>query len=313
MATVEDSSLNIGSNLLREDVKYGQEHDLQTLSIYARRFPQGEKPATGAVSEPVTNSSKIWVIYIHGGAWRDPLVTASSILPTINRLLNSSVEFKILSFASIDYRLSSHPSFPQDSSSVPKHTYRNAKHPDHLQDVCSALSYLQSKCSIEDQYLLVGHSCGATLAMQILMGKELLHSWGVPYESLNFKLPKYVLGVAGIYDLRLLRDTHPHPAYNEFLTEAFGSNERMWDEVSPARFPNFEEFGKCGKILAFATSKDDELVGGNQLDVMVENAQGNDGGIVMKNLKNMLKGAHDETWATGDLADAIKVVLDLVN
>ncbi|KAI9641765.1 Kynurenine formamidase [Ciborinia camelliae] len=313
MATIEDSSLDAASNLLREDVKYAQEHDLQTLSIYSARHHEDVKPLTGAISKPTTNSSKIRVIYIHGGAWRDPLVTSSSILPTINRLLSSSIECKIASFVSINYRLSSHPSFPQDSSSVPKHTYRNAKHPDHIWDVCSALSYLQSKHSIEDQYLLVGHSCGATLAMQILMGKEFLHSCGIPYESLDFKLPRYVLGVAGIYDLRLLRDTHSHPAYNEFLTEAFGSNEKVWDEVSPARFSNFDEFGKSGKVLAFATSRNDELVDEEQIDVMMRNVQDIDGGVVVKNLKNMLKGAHNEIWETGDLADAIDEILHLSN
>ncbi|RAL59619.1 hypothetical protein DID88_006478 [Monilinia fructigena] len=285
MAIIKGLPSNDDSNLLREDVKYGQEHDLQTLSIYRRKSPENEKPLMGAVSESTTNSTRIWIIYIHGGAWRDPLVTSSCILPTANRLLHSSFESKVFSFASINYRLSSHPSFPQDSSSVPKHTYRNAKHPDHIQDICSALSYLQSKYSIQDKYLLFGHSCGATLAMQILMGKEFLNSCGIPYESLSFNLPKYFLGVAGIYDLRLLRDKNPHPAYNDFLTQAFGSNEEVWDEVSPARFPNFEEFGKSGKILAFATSRDDELVDEKQIDVMLENAQNVGGGVVVQNLK----------------------------
>ncbi|ESZ91525.1 hypothetical protein SBOR_8096 [Sclerotinia borealis F-4128] len=311
MATVEDSSLNIGSNLLKEeDVKYAQEHDLQTLSIYWPKHPDDDETLTNAISEPTTKlSKKIWVIYIHGGAWRDPRVTSSSILPSINRLLSSSISSKIASFASINHRLSSHPSFPQNSSSVPNHAYRNAKHPDHIQDVCSALSYLQSKYSIEDRYLLVGHSSGATLAMQILMGREFLHSCGIPYESLSFKLPRYVLGVAGIYDVRLLRDTYS--AYNEFITRAYGPNERVWDEVSPARFPNFEEFGKSGKVLAFATSSGDELVDEKQIDHMVKNVQGIGGEVVVKNLKNMLKGTHNKLWETGDLADAIAEVLAL--
>ncbi|TGO23622.1 hypothetical protein BPAE_0126g00050 [Botrytis paeoniae] len=310
MTNLDDPSVNAPADFLREDVKYAQEHDLQTLSIFSTRHSKDDKSLTGAVGEPSTTSSKIWVIYIHGGAWRDPLVTSSSFIPTINSLVASSVESKIASFASINYRLSSHPSFPQDSSSVPRHEYRNAKHPDHLQDICSGLSYLQSKYSIEDQYLLVGHSCGATLAMQILMGKEYLHSCGILDEHLNFKLPRYVLGVAGIYDLRLLRDTNPHPAYNEFLTQAFGSDEKIWDEVSPAKFSSFEEFGKTGKILAFATSPDDELVDEIQIDVMVKNVHGINGGVVVKNLKNHLKGTHNKIWETGNLANAIVEVLN---
>lgn len=147
--------------------------------------------------------------------------------------------------------------------------------------------------------------------MQVAMGKKFLHSCGIPYESLNFDLPRYVLGGAGIYDLRLLRDTNSHPAYNEFITGAFGSNEKVWDELSPARSPNFEEFSKSGKVLAFATSPYDDLVDEKQIDVMLKNVQGIGGGIVVKDLKNMLNGAHDEIWETGNLADAIEVVLDL--
>ncbi|KAF7948001.1 hypothetical protein EAE96_009069 [Botrytis aclada] len=310
MTNLNDPSINASVDFLREDVKYAQEHDLQTLSIFSTRPIKDEKSLTETVGESSTTPSKIWVIYIHGGAWRDPLVTSSSFIPTINCLVASSIESKVASFASINYRLSSHPSFPQDSSSVPRHEYRNAKHPDHIQDICSALSYLQSEHSIEDQYLLVGHSCGATLAMQISMGKEYLHSCGIPDEQLNFKFPRYVLGVAGIYDLRLLRDTNPHPAYNEFLTQAFGSDEKIWDEASPAKFSNFEEFGKSRKILAFATSPDDELVDEIQIDVMGKNVNGINGGVMVKNLKNHLKGTHDKIWETGNLADAIVEVLN---
>ncbi|KAF7865599.1 uncharacterized protein EAF02_010022 [Botrytis sinoallii] len=309
MTNQDDPSVNTPVDFLREDVKYAEEHDLQTLSIFTKQT-RDDKLLMG-VGEPFTTPSKIWVIYIHGGAWRDPLETSSSFIPTMNSLVTSSVESKIASFASINYRLSSHPSFPQDSSSIPKHEYRNAKHPDHLKDICSALSYLQSKYSIEDQYLLLGHSCGATLSMQISMGKEYLHSCGIPDEQLNFKLPRYVLGVAGIYDLRLLRQTHPDPAYNQFLTQAFGSDEQLWDEVSPAKYSTFEEFEKSGKILAFATSPDDELVDEIQIDVMLRNLHGING-VVVKNLKNHLKGTHNKIWETGNLAHAIVEVLNLL-
>ncbi|APA13178.1 hypothetical protein sscle_10g079480 [Sclerotinia sclerotiorum 1980 UF-70] len=306
MAIAELPSLDAGEHLLREEVRYAQEHDLQTLSVYS---PRHSRVVAGDVSDSIATSSKIWIIYIHGGAWRDPLVTSSSFVPTINRLLSSSIKSKIASFVSINYRLSAHSSFPQDSSSVPKHTYRNAKHPDHLQDICSALSYLQSKYSIEDQYMLVGHSCGATLALQVLRGEEYARSCGISCESLKFKLPQYFLGAAGIYNLRLLRDTHPHPAYNEFLTEAFGGDEKAWDEVSPARFPYFMGIGGKKKVLAFATSPDDELVDEIQIDVMVKSVQGVADGVVVKNLKGILKGTHNKIWETGNLAVAIEELL----
>jgi phospholipase C len=82
----------------------------------------------------------------------------------------------------------------------------------------------------------------------------------------DFSSPEVVVGVAGIYDLRLLRNQNSHPTYQEFLVAAFGDEESMWDLASPARQP-FPPW-KVGKLIVLVTSSGDELVDPTQIDVM---------------------------------------------
>lgn len=62
MSVSDDSAVNAHVDFLREDVKYAQEHDLQTLSIFNTRHSKDDRPLTGASGEPSTTSSKIWVM-----------------------------------------------------------------------------------------------------------------------------------------------------------------------------------------------------------------------------------------------------------
>jgi hypothetical protein len=75
----------------------------------------------------------------------------------------------IAGYASIDYRLSAHPAYPQDAGNTPKTSLREARHPDHLDDVCSAIVFLMDKFDFGSNYILVGHSCGASLSFQAVM------------------------------------------------------------------------------------------------------------------------------------------------
>lgn len=102
--------------------------------------------------------------FIHGGAWRDPLVDATSFKPTVDIL--SASESGVVGFASINYRLSRYPNHGTKPSS-PEDPSRNAEHPDHLNDVTRALIFLEKIYGISGRYLLAGHSCGATLAFQV--------------------------------------------------------------------------------------------------------------------------------------------------
>ncbi|KFY42270.1 hypothetical protein V494_02489, partial [Pseudogymnoascus sp. VKM F-4513 (FW-928)] len=72
--------------------------------------------------------------------------------------------------------------------------------------------------------MLVGHSCGATLAFQVPItapGGEAL------------PVPRCILGSEGIYDIPSLVARNSHPAYREFVTAAFGDDESAWVAASP--------------------------------------------------------------------------------
>ena len=62
---------------------------LQNFSLWVPA-PVGSKP-DDIPSPTILPSSEqgIWIIYIHGGAWRDPLVTASSITSTVTSLVTN--------------------------------------------------------------------------------------------------------------------------------------------------------------------------------------------------------------------------------
>ncbi|KAI7696864.1 hypothetical protein KC353_g17306, partial [Hortaea werneckii] len=109
----------------RQNVKYSNHSALNTLDYYIPRRPS-------------TADHQLWIIYIHGGAWRDPEIDSTSFTKAQNLLLQSRETDQIAGFASINYRLSPYPSHPQ-SPSDPSDPARNAHHPDHLNDILDAL------------------------------------------------------------------------------------------------------------------------------------------------------------------------------
>lgn len=180
----------------------------------------------------------------------------------------------------------------------------------------AALAFLQSKYGFKDRYILIGHSCGATLAFQSVMGNlpGVDINTGAGETIIN---PKAIVGVEGIYDLRLLRDNNrQYSAYEEFLPGAFGSDEDVWDAVSPARVSGtagFRDSWEEGKLAVLAHSVDDELVDFAQIDAMAEGLKvWEEGGrerrvVVLRDLH----GLHDEVWSKGEeLARAISVAVE---
>jgi acetyl esterase/lipase len=170
------------------------------------------------------------------------------------------VQAHVAAFASIDYRLSPHPNFPQDSNDTPESQLRAAKHPDHLQDVQAALKFLQDKHAFGEKYILIGHSCGATLAFQTVMNRvneETLSTTRIPK-------PIAIVGVCGIYDLRLLRDDFKqYESVGEFIKGAYGDNEEVWDQVSPARVIDSDGVASgwsTGQVAVVASSRNDSLI-----------------------------------------------------
>jgi hypothetical protein len=133
--------------------------------------------------------------------------------------------------------------------------------------------------------------------------------------------PTAIVGVAGIYDLRRLRDMHPGiDAYREFIEGAFGADELLWDAVSPAQMAGsrgVEGGWRSGRLAVLAQSKDDGLVDGSQVEAMEEVLRRwekveprlpvNELSTKERRVRVLsISGEHDEAWEKGDqLAHAV--------
>ncbi len=276
---------------------YSDETYLNTVEVCLPRQPSG------------ADSDRFWIIYVHGGAWRDPEINAASFKHTKQILLSSKVAEKIAGYASINYRLSPYPSHPTDPSN-PADPARNAVHPDHINDVLTAILYLQEKYKFEDRYILVGHSCGATLAMQVGMKRY----WGSQYEStyaleLNVVPPVAIVGLEGIYDIPALVKNHEHiPVYRDFVQNAFGP--AGWDAASPSNGDFIESWSE-GQLMVLAHSPEDSLVEAEQPEMMKDalTRQGWANGTTRTVQTLELHGEHDEIWKSGEAAKAIELAL----
>ncbi|RMY39292.1 hypothetical protein D0865_12861 [Hortaea werneckii] len=306
----------------RQNVKYSNHSALNTLDYYIPRRPS-------------TADHQLWIIYIHGGAWRDPEIDSTSFTKAQNLLLQSRETDQIAGFASINYRLSPYPSHPQ-SPSDPSDPARNAHHPDHLNDILDALRHLQDTFSFGTRYLLVGHSCGATLAFQLAMMQHQHQQQSNPSPltppDAVVPPPLALLTVEGLYDLPALVAYHSDsPIYSHLITNAFGPNPEDWARASPTTLspspvqvpPAHQQQAETWPtLIVLAHSRQDELVEWQQVDLMhaalksrgfdeVGRGVGGDGGRRLKLIE--LDGAHDDVWREGgELARAVGETLQVV-
>lgn len=193
--------------------------------------------------------------FLHGGAWHDPEITAAFAENAATVLQRSKVSAAIDGITSINYRISprtTHPVLPSD----PADGGRQAVHPDHVNDVVSGIQYLQRRFQFGDRYVLVGHPCGATLAYQTLIWKA--------HDASAYIAPQAIVGLAGLYDLVLLRDMDPEPIMcQEFLGAAFGLDEGVWRDQSPASFDH-EKLWPTERLAVLAICLKDEYVSPQQ-------------------------------------------------
>ncbi|OBT81515.1 hypothetical protein VE02_09753 [Pseudogymnoascus sp. 03VT05] len=220
----------------------GEATELSTVDVWL--------PAT---NNDGNNPDGIWIVFIHGGAWRDPLIDSTSFKLTISILSQTPTPATapIAGYASINYRLSPYPSHPS-SPSVPGDASRAAKHPEHLDDVTTALLFLEKEYRIAGRYLLAGHSCGATLAFQLP---------GTTAEGGKLPLPLGILGSEGIYDIPSLVERNQHPFYREFVVSAFGDSESTWwSSASPRLAAPGSKLWEKTPVLLISHSEEDEYV-----------------------------------------------------
>ncbi|KAF4632550.1 hypothetical protein G7Y89_g5580 [Cudoniella acicularis] len=237
---------------------------------------------------------KVWVIFIHGGAWRDPEVDSKAFRPAISVLESSKSMSAIAGFASINYRLSPYPTNARNPSK-PGDLSRNVHHPEHLLDVGHALQYLDEHYGIANNYVLVGHSAGAALAFQ-------LHQSYFP-EPLPH--PSCVLGIAGIYDFEAFVEAHKEiSACQEIMENAFPARS-TWEQASPnkSQLPGLALWEQA-KTVVISYSNQDELVENGQASLMLERAS-----TISKAAERVhelkTSGKHDEIWQGGSILAAL--------
>ncbi|KAK2589732.1 hypothetical protein QQS21_012589 [Conoideocrella luteorostrata] len=278
------SSAACTNNLRYSTHQYG-DHALQCVGVWQH----------AARAKRLENRTGYWIIFIHGGAWLDPRNTLEDFIPSIRKMMSSRYmqSSAIRAFASIDYRLSPSRAFPQDPITTPNPELRAARHPDHIMDVHAALKMLQEEYELSNNYILVGHSAGATLAFQLLMGETVLYHQHRPPSIL---LPVAIIAVSGIYDLVGLEERH-RGEYTRFIQGAFGHNKETWARVSPATFSgNFMECWNQGIRAILAHSPDDSLIDHVEIDAM--SAKLARDGVEVSTIRD-LTGDHDFVWQDG--------------
>ncbi|KAI1618446.1 Alpha/Beta hydrolase protein [Exophiala viscosa] len=286
-----DTRFNTSNNVQTKATRhqYAQDNILQSYDLY---IPENA-PSQG-----------YWIIYIHGGYFRDPKVTSTSFLPALALLASSSVANEVAGYASVNYRLSKHERYPQDETTTPAYELRNALWPEHFDDVRAAIAHLQRKYSFGSKYLLVGHSVGATMALLYTLGAITRTETEIPPPRIV--PPAAVLGVSGIYHFEALHKSFP--AYIDITRNAIPNPQ---DQVmaSPAIRPT-SEFRT--KAIILAHSRDDGLVDWQQVELMKRlfERKPHEGGTVKSVRVVEIHGKHNEIWEKGtELARAIEEAL----
>ncbi|RLV94704.1 Kynurenine formamidase [Spathaspora sp. JA1] len=237
------------------------------------------------------------LVYIHGGGWRDPNNTYDDFQEVIQRQLDMGLR-KNCNFFSINYRLS-----PE------------VKHPFHLIDVMDALHQMEIFCGGKIRNVsIVGHSVGATLALQLL---DYCQIYRTGFQNLGLPSPNNVVKcdiqfdnivfLDGIYDVvELLKE---YPSYSAFVNEAFPSEQSirgatMLSMCEPQPIPSFIQESTQFIIIQ---SVQDELLSRKQTQLLVDYfiSIGREVTVRFGNL-----GQHEQVYRSG-LAEELNRFLDL--
>ncbi len=270
------------SVVVAKDVPYfPHANRLQNLSIYLPHTAEtSDLIGTSATFLPSSDPRPLlprYHVHIHGGAWRDPQLTSSSIEPAVAHAFTASDgSAPLLAVASINYTISQFPTRATLAYDTIKDHHldpaREAVHPQHVSDVLRGLDLLRSFDLTDQSYILSGHSCGATLAFQcILQPPQHYGLENVPEPP----APAALLGLNGLYDLPALVNglgashIHLRDEYEMLLSTAFGADEGTWSAASPACFDPADiadrvRDGKAPRLVVLDQSTEDQLVPMNQ-------------------------------------------------
>ncbi|EMR11058.1 hypothetical protein PNEG_00656 [Pneumocystis murina B123] len=224
----------------------------------------------------IDDSSNLWVIYIHGGAWRDVKHDSKDGHALINFLRSQFYRQTKVVYASINYRLSPH-----------------VVHPEHLNDIKEAIAFLKKSYKLS-RCILIGHSAGATLGIQYFM---------LDNEAKN--IVYCIICVEGIYDL--LELVNEYPSYEDFVKLAFGDYRQDWIVASPSYLvSNYLGSSACKIILI--QSEEDELLSMRQTNIMAKAISHIQNPNITFSLKKV-KGKHFDVIKNDDFFYIIKEVV----
>ena len=299
---------------------------LQSLNIYLPLNgvtealvgrPVEALPAAGAFG-PVR-----FQVHVHGGAWRDPMLDASSIEAAAALTFASPGASPLVAIASLNYTLTqfpNHPGAPYDAvADCHADPAREAVHPQHVRDVLDGLALLQTLGLDDGSFVLSAHSCGACIALQAVMAGPA--AFGLT-DAAEPPVPAAFVGINGLYDLPGLvlglgpaHEVNGHD-YRVMLANAFGPDDRVWAAASPARLPPAAiaervAQGKAPRLAYLAQSPDDQLVPMEQLRRLTGNLRRVDG---LQVHEGRCGGKHSEPWQRGViLRDAVGEALRLLD
>ncbi|KAH6668761.1 hypothetical protein B0J14DRAFT_150003 [Halenospora varia] len=299
----------------------------QTLNIYLPKAVENQKligtPVTSLPSPDDKSLLPYWHIHVHGGAWRDPNLTASSIEPTVAYEFSpDNASFPIVAIASINYTLSPFPTHPIQPYDPVKDNHldlsREALHPQHVRDVLAGFQFLESMGLKDDSYILSGHSAGACLCSQAIF--QPAEYWAT--DSAPPPRPAAFLGLNGLYDLPALVDglgaSHQHlkDAYENLLGYAFGTDKSKWPAASSTRFELSQldrqrVEGRAPRLVVLDQSKEDQPVPMNQAERLEKHLSKVEQMRVVRG--NRCAGLHAAPWEEGGMIwESIRDVLELL-
>ncbi|POR38887.1 Kynurenine formamidase [Tolypocladium paradoxum] len=311
----------MASRLLLWTVAYWGRFVLGYKQNYPEYYEEGKtNPSSPSFAEEIPHRPGRWIIYIHGGAWRDPLVDSSSFESAALNILAAKHTTPVAGIASLNYPLSSHPNHPTHPApprdpSQPIDIAGTAKHPDHILAVLSALAYLQRDLGVAHDYILSGHSCGATLAFQVAMDSQRWAGIGNKEQVIPIiKKPSVIVGLNGLYNLAhfINQPDESHaalvPVYDAFTRGAFGDDEQVWQQVCPTDVEDWAKEWPEGKTVVVVQSREDGLVPYSQTELMKMRLS-ETSKLEVKELD--AGGDHNDLWKQGDsLAEIMLEVLE---
>ena len=319
------------SVIAAKDIPYkSNANRMQNLNIYLPKTEKTEKlVGTSATSLPVSSTEPTLPqtqVHIHGGAWRDPVLTSISIEATVAHTFSAKdVTNPITAIVSMNYTLSpfpTHPTMPYDptkgDNSDPA---REGYHPMNISDVLHGFDLLRLMGLTDGSYILTGHSAGACLSCQATLQSPA--HWGVE-DVADPPRPAAFLGLNGLYHLpELVHGLGPKhenlkDVYEDFLSITFDKDQTKWPAASPAQFDLAEiskrvQEGKAPQFVVLDQSTEDQLVPMNQMETMKAHLEQVGEMKVVQGQRNT--GLHAAPWLEGlmiweGVQDVLKMLKD---